>query len=86
MAGVAGYSAPIPLPAVPNGNGIGMVLETSQSAKPIAVLRLLRRKISIPANTFSHVKNRPQGSAFYMAGVAGFEPTNAAVKVLCLTA
>ena len=28
----------------------------------------------------------PNGVVLFLAGVAGFEPTNAAVKVLCLTA
>ncbi len=40
---------------------------------------------NLPAGGNTIQKSTPRG-AFFVAGVAGFEPTNAAVKVLCLTA
>ena len=40
----------------------------------------------LPQGQISLKKALAFTSAFFLAGVAGFEPANAAVKVLCLTA
>ncbi len=86
LAGVAGYSAPTVLPTAPSGCGISAVLGTSQSQKPIAAFEQLRRTYGSHPPPKGTKKSTPKRVLFLMAGVAGFEPTNAAVKVLCLTA
>ena len=50
-----------------------------------------QRRISLHSNTSRRKANITEKAIakcnrFFMAGVAGFEPTSAAVKVLCLTA
>ena len=39
----------------------------------------------IPSGRTDFIEKSTQTGAFFMAGVVGFEPANAGVKVLCLT-
>ncbi len=85
---VTEYGGISPFSTVADGYEKTSLLETSQFQKPDAAFGLLRRtSVLILQNQIKTERTHPYGRVLsVLAGVAGFEPTNAAVKVLCLTA
>ena len=61
--------------------------ETPQSVKPDAAPNCFYEPTVLILQQTKTKRTHPYGRVLsVLAGVAGFEPTNAAVKVLCLTA
>ena len=75
---LTGYSAPLDFSTIPNGCEKSALLETAQSAKPIAPLRLLRRTLRVltPIHRQEKTKHTKRCALFFGWGIGIRTPTN----------